>query len=783
MLETVRAVVMFGVIVFLVNAGRNRHTSSQRGWGLITVGFLLLFVGSVLDITDNFESLNRFVLIGDTEAEAYLEKIVGYLGGFICIAVGLYFWVPSVQQLSEEVSRRKQSELALRDSEARFKEATRIAHLGHFIWDDVENRCIDCDEEFARIHGITPEEYLSTSATFEDDLLWVHPDDRERYSTVILEESQPNRRHTNVEYRIVRRDGEIRHIVERGERVLDRIGLTIRTIGTIQDITERKQVEESLQQAHDMLERRVRDRTDELSRANAELQREIASHKEVSQELEEAKHRNELILEAAGEGIYGLDLEGRTTFVNPAAAQMVGWDSQDLIGQSQHDILHHTKPDGTPYPREHCPIYAAFKDGKVHHVSDEVFWKKDGTSFPIEYVSAPIRKGGSLVGAVVVFRDISERKRAEEALRKSEARLTAIMENAPAEIYLKDVQGRYVLINRYYERLWNVTKEGVRGKLPADIHHQKEFADAARSHDLAVLRSGEVIEQEDDILMVDGLHTLHMIKFPIRDAAGEISGLGAIATDVTESKKLDRIKDEFVSSVSHELRTPMTSVLGALGLIQGGAAGRLPEKAQSMIEITYRNCNRLVRLLNDVLDIEKMESGSSNLETSLLELGPLARDAIETIAHYSAEQGVEVRLVEDVDFVQVMADGDRLIQVLTNLLSNAIKFSPQGGVVEVRISRGDHSVRLSVKDRGPGIPEDFRNQVFERFTQADRADSRCRGGTGLGLSICKMIIDQHGGSIAFDTEIGTGTTFYFDLSVGRGEELSARERRCSFLAS
>jgi PAS domain-containing protein len=203
--------------------------------------------------------------------------------------------------------------------------------------------------------------------------LWVHPDDRERYSTVILEESQPNRRYTNVEYRIVRRDGEIRHILERGERVLDRIGLTIRTIGTIQDITERKQVEESLQQAHDMLERRVRDRTDELSRANAELQREIASHKEVSQELEEAKHRNELILEAAGEGIYGLDLEGRTTFVNPAAAQMVGWDSQDLIGQSQHDILHHTKPDGTPYPREHCPIYAAFKDGKVHHVSDEVF--------------------------------------------------------------------------------------------------------------------------------------------------------------------------------------------------------------------------------------------------------------------------------------------------------------------------------------------------------------------------------------------------------------------------
>ncbi len=229
-----------------------------------------------------------------------------------------------------------------------------------------------------------------------------------------------------------------------------------------------------------------------------------------------------------------------------------------------------------------------------------------------------------------------------------------------------------------------------------------------------------------------------------------------------EARAADRVKSEFLATMSHELRTPMASVLGALGLVEGGAAGRLAEKAQSLIEITFRNCKRLVRLLNDVLDIEKMESGSSNFETSLLKLGPLARDAIETIAQYSAEHHVEVRLVEDVDFVEVLGDGDRLIKVLTNLLSNAIKFSPRGGVVEVRISRSDHSVRLSVKDCGPGIPEGFRDQVFERFTQADRADSR-RGGTGLGLSISEMIIDRHDGKIAFDTEVGKGTTFYFDL--------------------
>jgi len=346
------------------------------------------------------------------------------------------------------------------------------------------------------------------------------------------------------------------------------------------------------------------------------------------------------------------------------------------------------------------------------------------------------------------------------------------MENAPVEIYLKDAEGRYVLINRQYERLWGVTRESVVGKLPGQIHGQEDFAAASRAHDLAVLESGEVIEREDDVLIADGLHTLHMIKFPIRDAAGEISGLGAIATDVTESKKLERVKDEFISSVSHELRTPMACIVGALGLIHGGAAGRLPETAQSMLEITYRNCTRLVRLINNVLDIDKIESECSSFEMSRIQLAPLVSDAIESIAHYSSEYDVEVRLVEDSHSVEVKGDMDRLIQVLMNLLSNAIKFSPQSSLVGVRISRIDHSARVSVTDCGPGIPEDFRSQVFERFTQANRTDRRCRGGTGLGLSICKMIIDQHDGSIGFETEIGTGTTFYFDLPECAGAESS-----------
>lgn len=163
------------------------------------------------------------------------------------------------------------------------------------------------------------------------------------------------------------------------------------------------------------------------------------SKKETSTELEKLKKRNELILNSAGEGIYGLDSKGNTTFVNPAAAQMIGWEPEELIGKSQHQILHHSKPDGTPYPNTECPIYAAFKDGKIHTVKDEVFWRKDGSSFPVEYISTPIWEKDKLVGAVVVFRDVTKERIAEEKLRKAYLEVERLKDQLQQEnIYLQE---------------------------------------------------------------------------------------------------------------------------------------------------------------------------------------------------------------------------------------------------------------------------------------------------------------------------------------------------------
>ena len=203
---------------------------------------------------------------------------------------------------------------------------------------------------------------------------------------------------------------------------------------------EHKRAERALQQAHDELEHRVEERTAELAKANAMLKAEITERKRAAESLEQLRLHNELILNSAGEGIYGLDLHGNTTFANPASARMLGWTAEDLLGKPQHAIIHHTRPDGKPYPREECPIYAAFKDGAVHRVDTEVFWRKDGSSFPVEYISTPIRDDkNNLLGAVVTFRDITKRKQAEKALHDALREVEQLKDRLQTEnVYLQE---------------------------------------------------------------------------------------------------------------------------------------------------------------------------------------------------------------------------------------------------------------------------------------------------------------------------------------------------------
>ncbi|MFL5355095.1 ATP-binding protein [Archangium sp.] len=246
--------------------------------------------------------------------------------------------------------------------------------------------------------------------------------------------------------------------------------------------------------------------------------------------------------------------------------------------------------------------------------------------------------------------------------------------------------------------------------------------------------------------------------------------LYGVARDVTEQKRLEaerrqveRMKSEFVSTVSHELRTPLTSIRGALGLLSGGVAGPLPSEAADMIGIAHKNSERLIRLINDILDLEKMESGKLDFHIEPQELGALLSQAAEAHHGYAQECGARVELEVKATDAWAMVDGDRFLQVLANLLSNALKFSPRGERVTLRLEREDGRLCVSVQDRGPGIPEAFRERIFEKFAQADGSDTRRKGGTGLGLSIARGLVERMGGSLDFVTTASSGTTFRVEL--------------------
>jgi len=235
--------------------------------------------------------------------------------------------------------------------------------------------------------------------------------------------------------------------------------------------------------------------------------------------------------------------------------------------------------------------------------------------------------------------------------------------------------------------------------------------------------------------------------------------------DITAQKNLERMKDEFVSIVSHELRTPLTSIHGSLGLLAGGAAGELPPRAKGMLDIAQRNSKRLLALINDILDMQKIESGNMDFQFVPVDITSLVTTAIE--ANTAFAEGTNVRLVleEKAPGVLVKADPDRLMQVLANLISNACKFSPEGEMVALRVFRLNRRVRIEVLDRGEGIPEEFREQVFRKFSQADSSATRQKGGTGLGLNISKAIIERCRGVMGFHSERGVGTVFYFELPI------------------
>ncbi|MDN5926215.1 MAG: response regulator [Hyphomicrobiales bacterium] len=365
----------------------------------------------------------------------------------------------------------------------------------------------------------------------------------------------------------------------------------------------------------------------------------------------------------------------------------------------------------------------------------------------------------------------------DRQLRRRELSATNMIYNAmvrelPDCLNIKDLDGRFVVANPATAALMCAGQaENLIGKTDFDFY-PKELAEQFRQDELRTMASGETLRIDQPALFPDGRQGwLSTLKAPFRDDSGQVAGIITYNRDVTEQKHSAELKNEFISTVSHELRTPLTSIRGSLGLIVGGIAGPLPPKATNLVKIAHANSERLVLLINDILDMEKIESGKMAFELKHMPIRLVLEQIVSASANYMAEKQVGIVLVDDAPRAEANIDPDRLHQAVTNLLSNAIKFSQEGGTIVVRAQYRDGKVlRISVIDQGKGIPEAFRNRIFGKFEQADASSTREKGGTGLGLSIAKSIVERLCGTISFESEEGNGTSFHIDLpEVGKRE--------------
>jgi len=363
--------------------------------------------------------------------------------------------------------------------------------------------------------------------------------------------------------------------------------------------------------------------------------------------------------------------------------------------------------------------------------------------------------------------EVAARMRTERQLRDSGEFLERIMETATNAICVLDPQGHLVRANQALETLTGRDVGALNGTPLTRLFVPRD-RDRVNALLARVAGCGETVRQQTAELESQRgqVNTVLFSLAPLREG-DEIAAVVATVEDITERMMLERMKDEFMSTVSHELRTPLTSIRGSLRLLRGGI-GEVPEQARSLAQIADNNCDRLLNLIDDLLDVQRLEAAAVPFEFGRYEVAPLVQAAIDSNSGYAQQLGVALRFDPRGVRARVRVDRERFLQVMNNLLSNAAKFSPPGGTVEVYLGRRGGRVRIDVTDHGPGIPEAFRQRVFDRFAQADASSSRSRGGTGLGLNIAKGFVERMGGCIGFDSTVGQGTTFRVELPVVQG---------------
>jgi PAS domain S-box-containing protein len=626
----------------------------------------------------------------------------------------------------EDITERKRAGEALRESEERFRSAFASAAIGMALV-GLDGSWLEVNDALCELLGYSRGELLRTtfqSITHPDDL----EADREHVRGLLEGEVQTYL----LEKRYIHKKGHAVWVLVSASLVRDGEGAPLYGLAQIQDITQSKRDKEELESLH--------------------LQ-------------------NESILRSAGEGILGLDRRGRVTLANPAGARMIGYEPEELIGSRMHDVVHHTRPDGTPYPKKDCPIYAAFEDGLVHHESDEVFWRKDGSSFPVEYCSTPIEVDGEVIGAVATFRNITERKRAEETLRESEERYRAFFETAAVGASEADLAtGRLLRVNDKLCRLLRYSRDELLAMTFLQITHPDDRV--RNSEGVARLLRGEIREYvtEKRYVRKDGEVVWSQVAVAmVRDRDGQPLHSVAITQDITERKRVEealarevRAKSDFLADVSHELRTPLTVIRGNAEV--GMQLGRGWAHADLLGEIV-KESGMMSRMVEDLLFLARSDSDSFPLDLEKIPVAQVLSGLGRRAEALARENGASLKTTLSSDG-SLRCDPERIEQAVLALVDNAIKYGQTGEQISLSSSTRGGGLLIEVADRGPGIPSEELSRVFERYYRGEGSSQE--RGTGLGLPIAEAIVRAHGGRVEAESRLGEGTRMVLRLPMTEG---------------
>lgn len=719
---------------------------------MLSSGIVFCLILAVVLVSFVSFSDQKIFFSGQTYEESLADRIdMVIIASLIVMLLGIFVLrlavVPLIKRMMAAEQEIYDTNKKLQDSEERYDLAVRGSRTGLWDW-KIGSEYMFYAPYLKQLLGYEDDELPNTVAAFREH---IHPDDYPLVEKAIQEHIKLQKPY-QIYYRLRNKAGKYRWFYVVGQAIWDKNGKATRIAGSIVDITDRKLEEQcaTLQYAvtkilsnvntlHDAVTPMLREicmsmgwdfgcawRVDEYENVLKCI--DIWHRPEIN--IEEFEKATRTIRFRLGEGIPGISWEEKSP----------KW-YDDIIADQKLVRMHEAKKANL----HNAFCFPILLQNKVLGVMEFFSHEMNPPDKEILKIMSNI---GPQLGQFI------QRKAIESELLDSEVRNKAILNSALDSIFTLTGKGEIVSSNDQAEKMFHYEGGKLQGKNINDLIPGLSVKIGKIMGKLPVefvgtCRDGEHIPIE-----------LTVSETKLNDQRIFV----VVARDISERKRIDILKNEFVSVVSHELRTPLTSIRGSLGLILGGAVLDL-EKSKKLLTIANNNCERLLHLINDILDIEKIEAGKMQFSCEYVDINNLAQEAVDANQMYGEKYSIQLRLEKSIQPAYVYVDPDRVMQVLTNLISNAVKFSSNDSSVTIIVKKLDRLAQVSVIDQGAGIPIEFQSRVFEKFSQLDVSNARNIGGTGLGLSVSKVIVEKLGGTLDFISKPGEGSTFYFNFPL------------------